>query len=61
MVYQGTISGGDTTTIDATGNGSVFDRCKGKIRDVIIQGGKFIPPPGGSQGMGIYNLSLIHI
>jgi hypothetical protein len=55
VVYQGTIAGADTTIIDAMGNGSVFDRCLGKIRDVIVQGGKYIPPPGGSQGMGIYN------
>jgi hypothetical protein len=55
VVYQGTIVGGDTTTIDAMGNGSVFDRCLGKIRDIIIQGGKFITGPGGSDGSGIVN------
>lgn len=53
--YQGTISGGDTTTIDAMGNGSVFTNCKGTIRDIVLTGAKYIPPPGGSNGAAILN------
>lgn len=62
VVYQGTIVGGDTTTIDAMGNGSVFEPCYGKVRNVIIQGGKFITGPGGSSGSGIKNVSgFLHL
>lgn len=55
VVYQGTIVGSDTTTIDAMGNGSVFANCKGTIRDIILTGGKFL---GGASGVGGYGGAL---
>lgn len=55
VVYQGTIVGGDTTTIDAMGNGSVFTNCKGTIRDVVLTGAKFVHPSGlGNQGAALF-------
>lgn len=48
VVYQGTISGGDTTTIDAKGNGSVFDRCRGTIRDIVLTGANYSSGSGGA-------------
>lgn len=54
IIYQGTILGKDTTTIDAGGNGACFINCVGTIRDIIITGARATAPSGlGNYGSGI--------
>jgi hypothetical protein len=50
-ILQGTISGKDTSTIDAQSLGSGINTFYGTIRDVVITGGH---PYGSSYGGGVY-------
>jgi len=48
LVYQGTISGADTTTLDANGGWYCFHNCTGTIRDIILTGSRHIPVVGNA-------------
>lgn len=57
VVLQGTISGTDTTTVDAQGKGACITSFYGTIRDVVLTGGApFSTDNGGAIVMLIGNL-----
>ena len=59
IIYQGSISGTDTSTIDAGGNGACFEYCTGTIRDIVLTGAKYISSVSRGGAISTFQSGLI--